>query len=178
MRHFALTAIVIAAPAFAFAQHHADHGSASPYAGEKSREIKSLSEEDISTLRRGGGWELAKPAELNGVPGPAHLLELKDKIPLIPEQIAAIEAVYEEMRTAAIAEGERYIAGERKLEEAFGSRSVTEETLRAMLEQIEQSRVALRYIHLSTHLKMPAILTEEQIRRYNDLRGYRSNRNP
>jgi hypothetical protein len=48
----------------------------------QSRAIKSLSDNDINELRRGGGWGLALAAELNGMPGPAHLLELKDKIPL------------------------------------------------------------------------------------------------
>ena len=48
-----------------------------PYAGLEARAIKSLSAADVQELRRGGGWGLALPAELNGVPGPAHLLELK-----------------------------------------------------------------------------------------------------
>lgn len=68
------------------AQQH-DHGgghnaAASPYAGLETRAIKSLSDADIETLRQGGGWGLALAAELNGVPGPAHLLELKDEIGL------------------------------------------------------------------------------------------------
>ena len=41
-----------------------------------------------------------------------------------------------------------------------------------MLTAIEKSRTALRYIHLATHLATPEILTEEQIARYNMLRGY------
>ena len=57
----------------------------SPYVGQDTRPIKSLSADDILELRRGGGWGLAKAAELNGMPGPAHLLELKDEIPLSPE---------------------------------------------------------------------------------------------
>jgi hypothetical protein len=37
---------------------------------------------------------LAKAAELNGVPGPAHLLEMKEKIDLSAEQIRVIEDIY------------------------------------------------------------------------------------
>lgn len=83
----------------------AQHGPApqSPYAGEEARTVKSLSADDIAELRRGGGWGLAKAAELNGVPGPAHLLELKDEIPLTPEQVTLLEDIVEEMRAAAIA---------------------------------------------------------------------------
>lgn len=70
-------------------------------------------------LRRGGGWGLAKAAELNGMPGPAHLLELKDSIPLTTEQVSAIQAVFDRMRADAIAEGERLIALEQALEDAL-----------------------------------------------------------
>ena len=74
MIRFALVLCAVASPLVA-----QDHGH-SPYAGLEAREIKSLSEADIEELRRGGGWGLALPAELNGVPGPAHLLELRDEI--------------------------------------------------------------------------------------------------
>ena len=60
----------------------ADHSYKSKYAGEEKREIKSLSETDIEELKNGKGWGLAKAAELNGVPGPAHLLEMKNEIDL------------------------------------------------------------------------------------------------
>jgi hypothetical protein len=177
MKLLALTAFLVAAPAAAFAQHahKSGHGHISPYAGEESRQITSLSEEDLAILHRGGGWGLAKPAELNGVPGPAHLLELADEIPLSSAQVEAIEDARQEMRAAAIVEGKHYIAAELALDEAFRSRSVTPESLREMLEKIEKSRTELRFIHLSTHLKTPGLLTETQIRRYNELRGYRLN---
>lgn len=134
--------------------------------------MKSLSPEDIAELRRGGGWGLAKTAELNGMPGPAHLLELKDQIPLTPEQVVAVTEIYERMRADAVAEGERFIAGEEALEKAFRAGTVSEESLRAMLHDIEQSRARLRFIHLAAHLGTPAPLSEEQIARYNALRGY------
>jgi len=144
----------------------------SPYAGQESRPIKSLSHEDIAEPRQGGGWGLAKVAELNGMPGPAHLLELKNEIPLSNDQVSAITAIFERMRADAIAEGERFIAREQALEEAFRSRTVTNQNLRAMLAGIEKSRSKLRHIHLATHLSTPALLTENQIARYKELRGY------
>ena len=130
----------------------------------------------IAELRHGGGWGLAKADELNGMPGPAHLLELRDEIPITREQVSAIGAIHERMRTAAILEGERFIARERTLEDAFRAGTVTEENLRRMLADIKRSRWRLRFIHLSAHLATPALLTEEQIARYHALRGYRSNR--
>ena len=47
-----------------------------PYAGQQARAIKSLSDEDIAALLKGEGMGMAAAAELNGYPGPAHVLQL------------------------------------------------------------------------------------------------------
>jgi hypothetical protein len=147
-----------------------DHRSA--YAGQETRAIKSLSADDIAELRRGGGWGLAKAAELNGMPGPAHLLEMKGEIALDAAQVAAIVAIYEDMKAAAIAEGEKLIALEADLDRQFRDGTITDEALRASLADIAATREKLTYVHLSTHLKTPAILSPHQIAQYNQLRGY------
>jgi len=162
--------LLLAVPAYA---DTAGSGhAASPYAGEEARPIKSLSPADIDELRRGGGWGLAKAAELNGMPGPAHLLELKDEIPLSADQVAQIEAIYAAMRARAIAAGETLIGSEAALEAGFRDRTITDAQLRERLAAIAAVRQELRYIHLSTHLSTPALLTPVQIARYNALRGY------
>ena len=73
---FALALLPLAADA----QHQGYSGSKTPYAGFETREIKGLSEQDIRNSERGGGWGLALPAELNGRPGPVHLLELQEEL--------------------------------------------------------------------------------------------------
>jgi len=171
MKRLLLFAFLAALSRPADAQH-AGHAYGSPYAGQETRDIKSLSADDIGELRRGGGWGLAKAAELNGVPGPAHLLELKDEIGLDPGQIAAIEAIFEKMRTEAAKEGERLIAFERAIETAFRDGTATDRRLRDLLRDVERSRARLRYIHLATHLSTPPLLTRAQLDRYADLRGY------
>jgi hypothetical protein len=50
--------------------------SASSYAGYPERPIKALSERQTADLRAGRGMGLALAAELNGYPGPVHVLEL------------------------------------------------------------------------------------------------------
>ena len=142
------------------ASGQAAHGEHSPYVVEESRAVKSLSPEDIAELRRGGGWGLAKAAELNGMPGPVHLLELKDQIPLTSEQVVAVTAIHERMRADAIVEGERFIAAEKALEEASRAGKVSEESLRAMLNDIEQSQ---REVSKSTPESRP-IRCQRQIR--------------
>lgn len=165
-----LLALVICAPLSALAQHN--HGVQTPYAGMQSRAIKSLSDNDIKELRRGGGWGLALAAELNGMPGPAHLLELKEQIALTQDQVAKTQALLEDMRKAAIPTGERLIAAEAALENAFAKGTVDEASLRRLLAQAEDARTELRFIHLSQHFKTVKYLKPEQIKRYNILRGY------
>lgn len=171
MRHafhaLALPILLMAAGAVA-AQDHA----AAPYAGFDAREIKSLSEDDIAQIRAGQGWGLALPAELNGLPGPAHLLELKEQLGLDPEQVAQVEALFEDMQQEAIAAGARFIAAEAALDAAFASGELTPEILEQQVSEAAEARGALRYVHLSRHLETPAILTEAQIARYKELRGY------
>ena len=147
----------------------------SKYAGQQSREIKSLSAEDIAELKRGGGWGLAKAAELNGVPGPIHLLEMKDEIGLDETQRSAISAIYERMKSRAIHHGERLIDLERRLERDFRNRTITDALLRASLSAIAETKKELRYVHLAAHIETLKILAEKQIRTYNALRGYSSN---
>ena len=42
----------------------------------------------------------------------------------------------------------------------------------AMLGEIGKLRSELRFVHLATHLKTPALLSALQIEDYNRLRGY------
>ncbi len=144
----------------------------SKYAGQQSREIKSLSAEDIAELKRGGGWGLAKAAELNGVPGPIHLLEMKNEIGLDESQRSAIGAIYRRMKSRAIHHGEHLIDLERRLESGFRNRTITDALLRTSLSDIAETKKELRYVHLAAHIETLKVLSEKQIRAYKALRGY------
>ena len=50
------------------------------YAGQQTRSIKALSEEDIAALLNAEGMGMAKPAEFNGYPGPKHVLTLAKEL--------------------------------------------------------------------------------------------------
>jgi hypothetical protein len=164
-------ALTLCAMAFPMAVTAQTHGH-SPYAGLESREIKSLSEADLEDLRLGRGWGLALPAELNGVPGPAHLLELQAELGLDASQVAAIEDIFAAMQSEAQEAGERFIAAEAAIEAAFRDGGMTPDALRALIDTSAAARAELRFIHLSRHLETPPLLTADQIARYNDLRGY------
>jgi len=138
----------------------------------ETRDVKSLSEEDVAELRRGAGWGLALAAELNGVPGPAHLLELREPLGLDAGQVEALEAIFAEMQAEAKAAGERFIAAEAAIEAAFRDGDVDPRRLRALVDAAASARAELRFIHLSRHLETPRLLTPAQIARYRALRGY------
>lgn len=144
----------------------------SPYAGQQMRHIKSLSEQDIDDLRAGRGWGLAKAAELNGVPGPAHLLELADQIGLDAAQVAQISALKQDMSERAKPLGEKLVGLEAELDRQFAHGTITDERLRALLADIGATYAELRYAHLVTHLQTPPLLTAAQIDAYSRLRGY------
>ena len=168
LKTLTLALAVIGLSGTALAQH-------SEYSGDEDRAIKSLSADDIEELRRGGGWGFARAAELNGVPGPSHLLELADEINLNAEQRAAIEALFHSMQADAIEAGERFIEAEAALESAFQSGDVTPDELRDHLDTIAERRSDLRYVHLEAHLDTLDIVTEGQVAQYNEARGYSTN---
>jgi len=148
----------------------------SPYSGEQHRNIKALSPSDIQSLEAGKGWGLAKSAELNGVPGPAHLLELKNQIHLSAQQVEAIQAVWNAMNRSAIEHGRRYLATETKIEQFFAETNNDEETLNTLLKKAAEQLATLRYVHLKAHLQVKPLLTKQQILQYQALRGYSDKR--
>ena len=110
-------------------QHQHGQGGASPYAGLQQREIKALSGEEIAGLLQGAGLGMALPAELNGYPGPRHVLELQHELALTPGQLAAVKAAFAEMAASAQALGEQLIAAERTLDGLFAHGKVTVEAV-------------------------------------------------
>lgn len=155
----------------------AQHGgvpppSASPYAGQQQQEISALSPAEVADLRAGRGMGLARPAELNGYPGPLHVLELAAALELSAEQRARTEALYARMQAAARDAGARWIEAERDLDALFRTRQVTPESLRAALDRVGAQQARVRDVHLQAHLEQTALLTPAQIERYVQLRGY------
>jgi hypothetical protein len=56
-----------------------------PHAGMQTRPIKALSQQQVADLGAGRDMGLALAAELNGYPGPSHVLELANKLELSPD---------------------------------------------------------------------------------------------
>ncbi|MCW8861251.1 MAG: hypothetical protein OQK07_02380 [Rhodospirillales bacterium] len=145
---------------------------AQPYAGEQKRAIKALSENEIHDYRTGQGMGLSMAAELNHYPGPRHLIEMKDKIMLDLKQHDRIEMIFQTMRKNAVALGERIIDLETRLDRQFATGGAEIETVRPLIEKIGRAKAELRLVHLEAHMQTKALLSAEQIARYDLLRGY------
>jgi hypothetical protein len=115
---------------------------------------------------------LARAAELNGYPGPRHVLDLAEALALTPEQQHALTDVFERMSAAAKPLGAEILMRERDLDRAFASGTVTPAQLAAATEAIGGLDGRLRGIHLAAHLETKTMLSAEQIARYIELRGY------
>lgn len=144
-----------------------------PYAGMEFRPVKALSDVQIADLRAGRGMGLALAAELNGYPGPTHVLELSDRLNLSTDQAARTKKLLDAMKAETIPLGERVIEQEAALEKLFAERSITEEGIRAGVQAAAMTQSDLRAAHLKYHLSTLEILTPTQVDRYAELRGYR-----
>lgn len=149
----------------------------SPYAGEEARAIKALSPDEIAELRAGRGMGLAKAAELNGYPGPAHVLELADRLDLTPAQRQATQELFDTMNRDARRLGQAIIEAEQDLETGFAEHRMDERSLAAKLDVLAALHRDLRFSHLRTHLAQAALLTPGQVARYRALRGYAADDN-
>ena len=147
---------------------------AAPYAGQETRDIKALSAEEVKAYLSGKGMGLAKAAELNGYPGPAHVLELASQLALTPAQRARTEALFASMEAKAVSLGRALVDEERRLDQLFATKSVTAENLSRSLDAIGAIQAKVRGAHLEAHLAQADILTPEQNARYARLRGYGS----
>jgi hypothetical protein len=146
----------------------------SPYAGLQSRPIKALSEQQVADLKAGRGMGLALPAELNGYPGPSHVLELADKLDLSAGQKNRIRQLFESMKAEALPVGAKLIDQETALDQQFANRSITPERLKAATAEIGVTQAELRHTHLKYHLDTAQILSTHQMQQYAMLRGYAS----
>jgi hypothetical protein len=167
-----LSACFALALAFSTSVALAQSQSQQPYAGLQERPIKALSAQQIADLKAGRGMGLALPAELNGYPGPVHVLEHADTLKLTAQQRGRTEALLASMKAEAVPLGLRLIAQESELDRAFAGRSITPESLAEKTAAIGRTQAALRAAHLRYHLTQAELLTPAQMRHYAELRGY------
>jgi Spy/CpxP family protein refolding chaperone len=169
---------LLAAGAVLLAAGAATAETGAPYAGWQQRGIKALSAQQIDDLAAGRGLSLALAAELNGYPGPRHVLDLGGDLGLTEDQRAAFAQLFLEMQAEAQRLGAAILAAEAALDHAFRSGRAGEAALRERLAELGALQAELRYTHLRSHLTAKALLSEAQVARYNTLRGYAAGSDP
>ena len=149
---------------------HAEQST--PYAGQEQRAIKALSDDEVKQYSAGAGMGHARAAELNRYPGPMHVLELADKLELSSEQRTKTAQLMDAHKMHARELGAKVIAAERELDELFRSARANESEVAAKVRVAAAAQGEFRLSHLETHRRMRALLTAEQVARYEVLRGY------
>jgi len=159
--------------------HHAHHtpsaaaqSAEQPYAGQESRAVKSLSDDETKALLSGAGMGFAKPAELNHYPGPKHAIDLAAELGLSSDQVAAAREAFDAMKTEATRLGSEIVAKEASLDSLFASGKATDADVAKATGEIAALQGRLRATHLRAHLRMREIMTPEQIAAYDAKRGY------
>ena len=138
--------------------------------------LKGLSGEEVSQYLSGAGMGYAKAAELNHFPGPMHVLELGDRLGLSERQRAATKQLMDAHKAEARAIGAKLVEAERALEQIFSKETFDQTTLAESVRKASTLQGEYRLSHLETHRRMRALLTEEQVKRYDELRGYSGKR--
>jgi Spy/CpxP family protein refolding chaperone len=144
----------------------------SPYVSRESLAVKALTPDEIQAYLAGEGMGLALPAELNGYPGPRHVLELADSLGLTADRRARVQEIFDEMHANAVRLGKAIVAAESSLDSTFATRRAAAADLEARLTRIADLQGELRYVHLSAHVRMVALLAPEEVQAYQRLRGY------
>jgi Spy/CpxP family protein refolding chaperone len=178
MTHLSMTlalaglAVAAAGPVLAQSGHGHGHGHHPAGGGDAQahQRVEACQREFDQVVAEGRGFGLAFPADQNGYPGPLHVLELKDRLRLTPEQEARTRALFEAMLAEARARAARLSAAEATLRRIFAERAADDAAVRTAVAEAEAARAEVRLAHLLTHLRTRDVLTETQRQTYHQLR--------
>jgi Spy/CpxP family protein refolding chaperone len=126
-----------------------------------------LTQPQMEGLLAGRGMGLSMPAEMNGKPGPLHVLEHADALGLTEAQRRIAAELVAAMKAEAIPLGQEMVARESRLDSIFAADGAGAENLVAEIATL-QGR--LRWVHLRAHLAMTTAMTPEQVAHYRHLR--------
>ncbi|MBF9034394.1 periplasmic heavy metal sensor [Rhodobacterales bacterium HKCCE2091] len=146
--------------------------TAQPYAGQERRPIAALSDDEVQGLLEGRGLGYALSAELNGWPGPLHVLELADDLALTAEQRDRVEAIRQDMLSTVRPIGAELVEAETALDDLFAGGAPEADAILAAAERVGAIEARLRAAHLAAHVETTPVLTPHQRMIYGRARGY------
>jgi uncharacterized protein (DUF305 family) len=151
-----------------------DTNTTSAYLDQLASSVRGLSQEEINGLLAGKGLGYARSAELNGYPGPRHVLDMTE-LQLTSEQTASITTIFDNMNREAVTLGQKIVDAETVLSQSFSDKKITEVSLQEQLKKLTALYSQLRQVHLQAHLAVTPLLSEDQLAQYQVLRGYTQN---
>jgi Spy/CpxP family protein refolding chaperone len=125
---------------------------------------------DRESLENSEGAGMGSYADLNGYPGPKHVLDMQDSLNLSEEQLKDVQSIFDAMKESTRSTGEAIIAREVELESLFRSGKATREVVKRVSKEIGALRGELRAAHLVAHIQAKQVLTKDQIATYDSLR--------
>jgi len=152
------------------------HPVHSPSALQQNNPIPNLSPEQVKGYLSGSGMGVARAGELNHYPGPRHVLDLTKALQLSQQQTDALQQIYNKMHWAAVPLGQQLVDKERELNRLFALGHPDERSLQALVDELATLEGKLRFVHLRAHIETKSVLTTAQVAKYDQLRGYLSNR--
>ena len=144
-----------------------DHETSGP-------DVPGLGADEVAELLEGRGMGQARVAEVQGYPGPRHVLDAwgGGTLSLSSDQVTRVQEIARTMGSEARRVGGLVLDSERELALAFQNGGIDATSLRMRVERIAALRGELRTVHLRAHLETRAVLDPAQIARYAELRGH------
>jgi Spy/CpxP family protein refolding chaperone len=166
-------ALVLAAPLVLVSPldaQHAGHSHAPGAVSDGHLKVQACADEFDAVVRDGRGFGMAFAADQHGYPGPMHVLELKDRLGLTPEQEARVRVLLQAMFAESRPKSARLLEAEARLRALFAAGSADEPAVRAAAAEVERLRGEVRLVHLLAHVKTREVLTDAQRRAYHEAR--------
>jgi Spy/CpxP family protein refolding chaperone len=151
---------------------HPGHGAHQGHTGggDGHRAAQTCATEFDQVVAEGRGFGMAFAADQNGYPGPLHIIELRERLALTPDQVAKAEALMRAMFDESRPKSARLLSAEARLRRLFADGAANEAAVRTVVAEVERARSDVRLVHLLTHLRARDVLTESQRRLYHDMR--------
>jgi Spy/CpxP family protein refolding chaperone len=121
-------------------------------------------------IGEGRGFGMAFVADQQGYPGPLHVLELKHRLQLTPEQETKAQALLTAMFAESRPKSAQLLDAERRLRTLFADGKADEASVRTAVAEVERARSDVRMVHLLFHLKTRDLLSDDQQRVYREAR--------
>lgn len=171
MRRLILTLVVTALAGLGAAAAWAQHSHGGGTGGDRGHGSVQACEAEFETVVRDGrGFGMAFTADQTGYPGPLHVLELKERLGLSPEQEARTRALLRMMFSESRPKGAALLEAAARLRKLFADGAADEAAVRAVAAEFEHARREVRLVHLLTHLQTRDLLTEAQRKTYHEAR--------